>query len=717
MRELSGWLGRAVRWVALAMSAYHIYAGAFGRPEALFFRGVHLAFALALIFLWVPARKGSPRHGASAADWGTLALSLGAIGYLFWNYEYVVTRYIWVDPLAASDLLFAASLTLLVIEATRRTIGPALPITAVVFLLYALAGPYLPGPLRHRGFPLELVLDQMYLTTDAIFGIPLDVSATYVILFVIFGAFLERSGTGKLFMDFASSLAGHTPGGPGKVSCISSGLFGTISGSAVANVMVDGWLTIPLMKRTGFRPHFAAAVEAVASTGGQIMPPVMGAAAFVMAEFLGIPYITVAKHAAIPAILYYLALFMAIHFEARRTGLHGLPRAELPRLGHVIAGQGHLFVPLFIIVYLMLAGYTAPLAALWGIVGGASALWLGRVGWLVLPILLIDYLFPGLHVAAREALGTVVPGLFRRFLFASSANLVLALGFAAMAALRLASRRGRERLKPDCLDLIPAALVDGAKNTLAVAAACACAGIVIGVIALTGAGIQFTSMVLAAARDSLIPALSLTMVAGIILGMGMPTTAAYIMQAALLIPALIKLGVVPIAAHMFVFYFAIISAITPPVAMAVYAAAGIGKTPLWPTGMAAMRLGATGFIVPFMFVYGPSLLFVGTWGEILTTIASACVGVTCLAASLHGWLLGPARVWQRVLLFAAAVNLIVPGLWTDLLGLALLAVVLLAQWLAPAALPAWPEEPVAATADGPAVALDADRIDRFQRSG
>jgi len=716
VRELTGWLGSLVRWVALAMSAYHVYAGAFGRPEALFFRGVHLAFAVGLIFLWLPARKGAPRVRASAADWAGLALGLASIGYLFWNYDYVVTRYIWVDPLSAADFAFAAIITLVVLETTRRAIGPALPITAIAFLLYALAGPYLPGPLRHRGFSLELVLDQMYLTTDAIFGIPLDVSATYVILFVIFGAFLERCGTGKLFNDFASALAGHTAGGPGKVSCISSGLFGTISGSAVANVMVDGWLTIPLMKRTGFRPHFAAAVEAVASTGGQIMPPVMGAAAFVMAEFLGVPYLTIAKHAAIPAILYYVALFMAIHFEARRTGLHGLSRAELPRMGAVMGGQGHLFVPLFIIVHLMLAGYTAPLAALWGIVGGALTLWLGRVGWLVLPTLALDFLLPELHVAARQAFGGILPAVAQRFLFASSANLVLTAGFTVMAAVRLASPRGRERLKPDCLEIIPAALVDGAKNTLGVAAACACAGIVIGVIALTGAGLQFTSLVLAAARDSLVPALVLTMIAGIILGMGMPTTAAYIVQAALLIPALIKLGVVPIAAHMFVFYFAIISAITPPVAMAVYAAAGIGKTPLWATGVAAMRLGATGFIVPFMFVYGPSLLFIGTWTEVLTTILFSSVGVVCLAASLHGYLLGPATIWQRVILFVAAINLIVPGYVTDLVGLVLLAVVLVAQRLMPARAPV-AAGPAAATADGPAVELDAERIDRLQRGG
>lgn len=509
---------------------------------------------------------------------------------------------------------------------------------------------------------------------------------------MLFGAFLEKSGTGQLFMDFASALAGHTPGGPGKISCISSGLFGTISGSAVANVMVDGWLTIPLMKRTGFRPHFAAAVEAVASTGGQIMPPVMGAAAFVMAEFLGVSYITIAKHAAIPAILYYLALFFAIHFEAQRTGLRGLPREELPSIRSVLVERGHLFVPMFIIVYLMLVGYTAPMAALWGTLAAALSTWMGRLGWLYLVVLLIEYILPG---NVMEVLG---------------------IGWLVLAAIRLLSAEGRTGLKPLLTKLFPDALEDGAKNALAVASACACAGIVIGVIALTGAGLQFTSLILAAAKDSLVPALILTMIAGIILGMGMPTTAAYIVQAALLIPALIKLGILPIAAHMFVFYFAIISAITPPVAMAVYAAAGIGKTNLWATGLAAMRLGAIGFIVPYMFVYGPSLLFVGTWFDIITTIVSASIGVICLSAALHGWLTKPTVWWERVLLGVAAFCLIKPGIYTDILGLVLLGAVLASQRWLDILRPAI-EARGMAEARGPAVELDAAKIERAKQEG
>jgi TRAP transporter 4TM/12TM fusion protein len=692
MRGLTEWVGSCLRWLAITMSLYHLYVGATGPPEALVFRGIHLAFAFTLIFCWYPFRSRSPQARPGVLDWACVILGLASIGYLFLRYEYVMTRLAYVTPLERWDLVLGIALTLMVLEASRRTIGPAMPITALLFLIYAILGPYLPPLLRHRGFSLELVIDQLYLTTDGIFGIPLAVSATYVILFVLFGAFLEKSGTGQLFMDFASALAGHSPGGPGKISCISSGLFGTISGSAVANVMVDGWLTIPLMKRTGFRPHFAAAVEAVASTGGQIMPPVMGAAAFVMAEFLGVPYITIAKHAAIPAILYYLALFYAIHFEAQRTGLRGLPREELPSIRSVLIDRGHLFVPVFVIVYLMLVGYTAPMAALWGTLAAAVSSWMGRLGWLYLVVLLVEYILPG---NVMEVLG---------------------IGWLILVAVRLASVDGRAGLRPLVTKLFPDALADGAKNALAVASACACAGVVIGVIALTGAGLQFTSLILAAARDSLVPALVLTMIAGIILGMGMPTTAAYIVQAALLIPALIKLGILPIAAHMFVFYFAIISAITPPVAMAVYAAAGIGKTNLWATGLAAMRLGATGFIVPYMFVYGPSLLFVGSWFDILTTIVSACIGVICLSAALHGWLRKPTVWWERILLGIAAFCLIKPGIYTDILGLVVLGAVLASQQWLDILRPTIEARGMAAPR-GPAVELDAAKIERAKQEG
>jgi TRAP transporter 4TM/12TM fusion protein len=598
--------------IAVTMSAYHLYTGYFGAPEALLHRSIHLLFTLILIFSFSPLSKKEGGKKFRWIDGPLILLTLACIGHLFFNYEYVITRYPYVHPLSSADMFFGIFLTLLLIEGSRRVIGPALPITAGVFLAYAYVGSYLPGLLRHTGFTTEAIVDQLYMTTEGIFGIPLGVSATYVILFIIFGTFLEKSGTGQLFMDFASAITGWTRGGPGKISCISSALFGTISGSAVANVMVDGWLTIPLMKRTGFNPPFACAVEATASTGGQIMPPVMGAAAFVMAEFTGIPYITICLYAMIPALLYYFALFMSIHFMAGKIGIKGIPREELPRLRNVLAARGHMFIPLGIIVYMMTAGYTPMYACIYS-----------TVAVVILSIL---------RKETRMGFWTIIK-----------------------------------------------ALEEGAKNTLGVAAACACAGIVIGVINLTGLGLKFTSLVLLLAGDTLLPALILTMLAGIVLGMGMPTTPAYIVQAALLIPALIKLGVMNIAAHLFVFYFSTISAITPPVAMAVYAAAGIGGAKLWPTGLWAMRIGAAGFIVPFMFVYGTSLLFIGSAFDIITSVISASFGVIALAAGMMGWFVKELEPWERIVLVAAAVLLIKPGLYTDVIGFILLTFIFLIQ--------------------------------------
>ena len=503
------------------MVLYHMWAIAFGAPEAFYFRGTHLMFAMVLVFLLYrrtedrddqPISDEQKRTGTrlpSPLDYALLVL--GAVA----------------DPLSVLQLRirrhphllhrrsdtgrhgsWAWLLIVLVLEATRRVIGWALPITAIVFLFY--------GLFIARLEPKRMI-DQLYMTTEGIFGIPLSVSAAYVLIFVLFGSFMERTGTGQLFMDFAMSLTGHTAGGPGKVSCVSSALFGTISGSAVANVMVDGPITIPLMKRSGFPPHFAAGVEAVASTGGQIMPPIMGAAAFVMAEFLGVSYGQVVIWAIIPAVLYYVACFSAVHFEAKRRGLVGVPRSELPQARR----------------------------------GDARA-------------------WPSFHTGARD------PG-----------RDVLRLQRAAGGARRHA------RLLPGCR----AAQVDAPlrhlrqhHRSLASTAPrtrsrwrspAPAAGVVIAVVTLSGLGIVFTQYVVHLSQNYLLLALILTMIAGIVLGMGMPTTPAYIIMTALLVPAIIKFGVIAPAAHMFAFYFAILSAITPPVALAVYAAAGIAKSDLW----------------------------------------------------------------------------------------------------------------------------------------
>lgn len=594
-------LAGVVTLVAVAMSLFHMYVAAFGPPEAFIFRGTHLLFALTLVYLLYPLRSGAAAYWR-VADFALMAAGWSFILYLFLNYDYIINRIIYIDDLTAWDKIFAVLSVVVVLDATRRVIGWALPATAIVFLAYAVFFTRVKG---------QVLLEQLYLSTEGIFGSTLGVSASYVMLFVLFGAFMEKSGTGRLFMDFAMSITGHTAGGPGKVAIVSSSLFGTVSGSAVANVMVDGPITIPLMKRTGFRPPFAAAVEAVASTGGQIMPPVMGAAAFVMAEFLVVPYAQVAMWALVPAIMYFIGVFFAVHFEAKRYQLAGVPRSQLPRLADVLWDRGHLFIPILMVLVGLVLGYSAPLAAL----AGALA---------CLPI----------------------------------------------ALLRATTRAGIAWRS--VLD----ALVDGARNTLAVAMACACAGIVIGVVTITGLGITFTELVIGLSRNSLVLALILTAMAGIVLGMGMPTTPAYIVMVSLLVPALIKLGAITPAAHMFAFYFAVLSAITPPVALAVFAAAGLAKADMWRTGWEAVRIAAPTYIVPFMFVYEPSLLLIGDWHTSLLAFVTACIGVMCFASALQGYLAGrEAKVWERALLFAAAVLLIKPGLVTDAIGLALLAAV------------------------------------------
>ena len=600
----------ALRWfvnlVAAAMSLYHMYVAAFGPPEAIVFRGTHLLFALTLVFLLYPLRPGRSA-GWRGADLLLLALGYGFVLHIFLNYEYFINRIIYIDDLTAWDKFYAVVAVAIVLEATRRVIGWALPLTAAAFLIYAL--------FFTRVAP-QVLMEQLYLSTEGIFGSTLGVSASYVMLFVLFGAFMERSGTGQLFMDFSMSITGHTAGGPGKVAIVSSALFGTVSGSAVANVMVDGPITIPLMKRTGFRPPFAAAVEAVASTGGQLMPPVMGAAAFVMAEFLAVPYAQVALWAAIPAILYYVALFFAVHFDAKRYKLAGVPRSQLPRFLKVMGVRGHLFVPIFVVLFGLMLGYSAPLCALTGAL-------------VCIPVALLR--------------STTRGGIGWRNVFD--------------------------------------ALVDGARNTLSVAMACACAGIVIGCVTITGLGITFTQFVIVLAQNSLLLALVLTAAAGIVLGMGMPTTPSYIVMVSLLVPALIKMGAIAPTAHMFAFYFAILSAITPPVALAVFAAAGLAKTDIWSAGWQSVRIAAATYIVPFMFVYEPSIMMIGDGFTIFTSTLSAVVGVMCLAAGLQGYLLRAAKPWERIVLVIAAFLLIKPGYVSDAIGAAMLAVVLLAQRL------------------------------------
>jgi TRAP transporter 4TM/12TM fusion protein len=617
VRKLTGYAGLVVGVVAVAMSVYHVYARLTTyAPDQHALLFITLAFSLVLSFLLWPRRRGITPDRVPWSDLALALISLACVGYMFVFYSYVVNRFPTAHPLGPLDMVVGIAAIVLVLEATRRTIGAALPIVAIAFLLYGFVGPWLFGWLYHRGLSLEITVDQTYFTTEGIFGVPLAVAGTYVILFIIFGTFLEKSGAGQFFMNFANAIAGGARGGPGKVAVVSSSLFGTISGSAVANVMVDGWLTIPMMKKTGFKPEAAAAIEAVASTGGQIMPPIMGAAAFVMAEFMGVSYTQVMIAAAIPAFFYYGALFAAIHFNAVRSGLKGLPREELPILGHIILRQGHLFLPVIVLLALLVYGFTPTY--------GAIVATMALVG--------ISWLRPSTGLHWRT-----------------------------------------------CLE----ALRDGATNTVPVAMACASAGIVIGIVLQTGLALRFTAFLVDFTYGSALAALVITMVAGIVLGMGMPTTPAYIMQAALLVPAIMKLGVTPMAAHMFAFYFSCLSAVTPPVALAVYAAASIGGAGLWGSGVQAVKFAAAGFIVPFFFVYNPALLFEGAWTEILRAVVTGSIGVVALAASMEAYFLRRASWLERALFLSAALLLIDPGFVTDVVGVGVLAFALLLQKVRP----------------------------------
>ncbi len=498
------------------------------------------------------------------------------------------------------DLIAGALAIAIVLELARRTTGWGLVIVAVLALAYAFAGPWLPGLLAHRGYSAVRLIEHLYLTTEGIWGVPLGVSADFVYLFVLFGTVLDAAGGGTLLIGLSNRIAGSTQGGPAKTATVASALMGSLSGSAVANVVTTGSLTIPMMKRSGFRPYFAGAIEAAASTGGQLMPPIMGAGAFILATWTNIPYLRVAAAAAIPAVLYYVALFMAIHFRARQVNLP----TGTGETGGPVASRVHLLIPLAVIVLLLVLGRSPMRAAFWGVISAVAV--------------------------------TMMSGTTR-------------LGWA----------RGRD------------ALVAAAAGTVQVASACAAAGIVVGVATLTGIGLRMSEFIVTLSGGHLPIALVLTAVGSIILGMGLPTTAAYIVLAALGAPALTELGVPLLAAHLFIFYFGCLSNVTPPVALAAYAAAGVAGAPPFQTAVTALALASAGFLVPFMFVYGPPLLLIGPISTIAGAFVTGVIGVTAFAAATIGYVNRPLRAWERLLLAGAAFCLLLPGLLTDAAGLVL----------------------------------------------
>ncbi|WP_366658230.1 TRAP transporter fused permease subunit [Fodinicurvata sp. EGI_FJ10296] len=683
--KLTGPIRMVAAVVAVAFALFHLYTATFGVMDGIRQRVVHLGFALVLVFLMKPVLSGmvsaGPRRLFRFVDLLFIIVVVTGCGYLFIEDDALDAR---MGLVFTTDIILGVGVTIALLEATRRLTGIALPLVAITALGYAYFGPYLPGAVAHRGFTVSDITVTLFLTTEGIFGPPLAVSATYIILFIILGGVLQASGAGQFFSDIALSLFGRVRGGPAKVSVVGSSLFGMISGSAVANVSGTGVLTIPLMKRIGFDRRFAGAVEAVSSTGGQLMPPIMASAAFVIAEILGISYMEVAAAAAIPAALYFAALFVAIDLRAGKLGMRGQSKAELPAAGPTMRDGGYLLiVPIALVLLLAVGGYSPMRAAVYTI-GINLLLFLFRVTLAsssdarTIGVLMLATV----HAVAWVAITYIGhwPGLV-----VYAAGLVL-----AWLAGRQPDANPGLRMSSDFIEKVIVALRDGALGALEVAVCCATAGIVIGVFMLTGLGLRFSGILIDIAGGNLALLLVLTMFASLILGMGMPTIGAYIILAILVAPGLIELGVNPLAAHLFIFYFGVISCITPPVALAAYAAAAISGGSAMGTGITACRLGIAAFIIPFMMVYNSELVMQGTFLAIVLASLTALVGVSCLAAGLEGFVLARANALERIMLVSAGLVLIVPGIFSDMIGIALIAFVAMTQLRKRAALAASP---------------------------
>jgi TRAP transporter 4TM/12TM fusion protein len=588
--------------LAVCMALFHLYTSGFGRFPALQQRSIHLAFALILTFFIYPFRKKGGGKGALAVNilfsMGTL-LSCGNITFVIY---YVL--YERAGAATLIDIVLGCILIILVMDMTRRIMGWALPIITLVFISYGFLGSYIHIPyLAHSGMDISRFISYEYLSTEGLFTVPLGVSATFIAIFVIFAAFLIDSGVGDFFMEAATAIAGDKTGGPAKVAVVSSALMGSVSGSAVGNVVTTGSVTIPLMKRMGFPPLLAAGIEATASTGGQIMPPLMGAAAFIIASIVGKSYLIICIAAFVPAVLSFVSVFVMVHFEAERYGIKGLPKESLPKLLPVLKKRGHLVLPIVVLVALLVTGATAMKAGFYSII--------------------------------------------------------------AVFVMSSLQKDTRMNLKKIFL-----ALENGAKAILPIAAACACSGIVVGILTLTGLGLKLSYLLVQIAHGSLPVLLVLAMLASILLGMGITTTAAYLLVAIILAPVLVNMGVPELAAHMFVFYYAVISTITPPVALAAYAAAGIAKTDPLKTALVGFRIGIAKFVVPFYVIYTPEIMLL--WGKpfkIAWALVMSFLGIWALAAGACGYVFREIRFYERLLLFAC-IPLTIPHnlLWNTIGG-------------------------------------------------
>ncbi|MEK5753961.1 TRAP transporter permease [Acinetobacter variabilis] len=611
-------INKSVRWfiaaLAISYSLFHLYITFNPLPE-LIQRAAHVSIGLALIFLLYPARQASSRLKVAWTDWIWVIASFASFFYLFKEYQAIMTTRGGIPN--TLDIVFSIMTVVLVVEAARRVMGWMLPILGLIFLSYPFVSHFdwMPDRLLTRPYTFSDIFGQMYLKTEGLYSSAIGASVTFIFLFILFGAFLAKSGMGKLFNDLAMALAGHKQGGPAKVAVISSGFMGSINGTAVANVVGTGSFTIPLMKKIGYHKNFAGAVEASASVGGQILPPVMGASAFIMAETTGVSYGTIALAAVLPALLYYLGVMAQVHFRAGRDHLKGVPKADLPRVKEVLKERGHLLFPIVALVFFLFQS------------------------------------IPVSYAAVYTILLTIV-----------------------VAAFRKSTRMGPKEILE--------ALADGAKQSLSVMAACAVVGIIIGVVSLTSFGSVMTSSIMSIGAGSLFLTLFFTMIASMILGMGLPSIPAYIITATMAAPALANFDIPILVAHMFVFYFGLFANITPPVALAAFAGAGIAGGDPMRTGFLALRLSLAGFIVPFLFVYNPAMLMIDTtdiavnakefglpaWNVILSITVTSIVGILALGAAVEGYFKTTMSWFWRIFLGVGALMMIVPETMTDVIG-------------------------------------------------
>jgi TRAP transporter 4TM/12TM fusion protein len=686
-----------VKWLLIALSAFHYYTAGFGLLQEITHRGVHLAFVLGMIFLVFAFSPSSAERsvkssllnpgGVPLVDWllaGACAVSVLYIPYVFDDLMFRVG-----NP-SNMDVIMGSILFISLLEATRRSMGWPLPIIAIGFTVYALLGPYFPGLLKHAGANWSMMINHQYLTSQGIYGVAVGVVATYVFHFVLFGVMATRIGLGQLFLDVASTVAGRYAGGPAKVSVFGSALFGMLSGSSVANAVTVGSLTIPAMIRVGYKKHFAAAVEAASSTGGQITPPVLGAAAFLMIEFLNVPYQTIVAASVVPAFMHFFGVFMQVHFEAKRYGLRGLTEEEMPRLRESMQMRWPTLIPLVLLISILVSGRTPYLAAFVGISSCAIVGMTTRISGNQLKNW-------GLLIVMHILLMTIAFSDFGNENSTIKMVLFVVAVITGAAAYIWGGVRGR--IEPHVL---VEALGTGAKYALAVGAAAATVGIVIGVVTLTGVGFKISYIITQAAQSisavmggiipsdwmslntlTLLAALIMTGLVCILMGCGVPTTATYIIMVTVAAPTLVGLGVEPLVAHFFVFYYGVLADITPPVALAAYAAAGMAGSDPFKTGNTAFRLGLAKALVPFVFVFSPSLLLVAkgfTWESFIITFTGCIMGITLMAAALSKFMLVEMKRWEQLSCLFAALLMIAPSLTATLVGVALVIPMAVNQW-------------------------------------